>query len=112
MKQVSILRGESYSMMIKEDLTTHPLINLNEILASGLTDTFFVDDDNPFIGKSLSQINLRVNTDATIIVIVRSGKIIQNPSGNDIINLHDTLVITGTHQSVDAAFSYMSTTTS
>jgi CPA2 family monovalent cation:H+ antiporter-2 len=108
MKQVSILRGESYSMMVKEELTTHPLVNLNEILAAGLTDTFFVDDDNPFVGKTLSEINLRAKTDATIIAMVRNGKTITNPSGSEFILLHDTLVITGTHQAVDEAFNYLS----
>lgn len=109
MKQVSILRGESYSMMIKEKLTTHPLINLNEILAAGLTDTYFIDDNNLHIGKPLSMINLRAKTGATIIAIVREGKTLTNPSGNEILNSHDTLVITGTHQSVDSAFNYMNT---
>lgn len=108
MKQVSILRGESYSMMVKEETSTHSLINLNEILAAGLTDTFFVDDNNIFIRKSLSEINLRAKTDATIITIVRNGKTITNPSGSEILNLHDTLVITGTHQAVDDAFDYLS----
>jgi len=108
MKQVSLLRGESYSMMIKGDSSVHSLINLNEILAAGLTDTFFVVDDNIFIGKSLREINLRVKTSATIIAIVRDGKTITNPSGNEILNMHDTLVITGTHQAVDEAFAYLS----
>jgi len=108
MKQVSILRGESYDMMITEKPSAHLLINLNEILAAGLTDTFFVDDSNMFIGKSLSEINLRVETDATIIAIVRNGKTITNPSGSEILNLHDTIVITGTHQAVDDAFDYLS----
>jgi CPA2 family monovalent cation:H+ antiporter-2 len=108
MKQVSILRGESYSMMIKEEPSTHLLVNLDEILAAGLTDTFFVDDDNTFIGKSLSEINLRVKTNATIIAIVRNGKTITNPSGSENLKLHDTLVITGTHQAVDEAIDYLS----
>jgi len=108
MKQVSILRGESYDMMITEKPSAHSLINLNVILAAGLTDTFFVDDSNMFIGKSLSEINLRVETDATIIAIVRNGKTITNPSGSEILNLHDTIVITGTHQAVDDAFDYLS----
>ena len=108
MKQVSILRGESYSMMIKEESSEHPLINLNEILAAGLTDTFFVDDDSKYVGKSLIEINLRAETDATIIAIVRDGKTITNPSGSEILFLHDTIVITGTHQAVDDAFEYLS----
>jgi CPA2 family monovalent cation:H+ antiporter-2 len=108
MKQVSILRDESYSMMVKEGSPAHNLINLNEILAAGLTDTYFIDDDNIFVDKPLSEINLRAKTDATIIAIVRNGKTITNPSGSEIINLHDTIVITGTHQAVDEAFEFLS----
>ncbi|NWF90432.1 MAG: cation:proton antiporter [Ignavibacteriaceae bacterium] len=108
MKQVSILRSESYSMMVKEESSEHPLINLNEILAAGLTETFFIDDDNKFAGKTLSEVNLRAKTDATIIAIVRAGKTITNPSGDESLCLHDTIVITGTHQSVDDAFEYLS----
>ena len=107
MKQVAILRGESYSMMVKEDSSAHSLINLNEILAAGLTDTFFIVDENSFIGKPLAEINLRAKTLATIIAIVREGKTITNPHGNEILMLHDTLVITGTHQAVDDAFKYL-----
>lgn len=108
MKQVAILRGESYTMMVKEESSEHPLINLNEILAAGLTDTYFIDDDNIFVDKPLSEINLRAKTDATIIAIVRNGKTITNPSGSETINLHDTIVITGTHLAVDEAFEYLS----
>lgn len=108
MKQVAILRGESYSMMTKAEPSTHSLINLAEILAAGLTDTFFVDDQNKFIGKTLSEINLRASTDATIIAIVRNGQTISNPSGSEVLKAHDTLVITGTHQAVDDAFEYLS----
>jgi CPA2 family monovalent cation:H+ antiporter-2 len=95
-------------MMVKEESSEHPLINLNEILAAGLTDTFFIDDENKFIGKSLIEINLRAETDATIIAIVRDGKTVTNPSGSEILSLHDTIVITGTHQAVDDAFEYLS----
>ena len=55
------------------------------------------------ISKSLSEINLRAKTDATIIAIVREGKTISNPSGKDILTATDTLVIYGTHLSVDKA---------
>lgn len=108
MKQVSILRGESYSMMTKEQPSTLSLINLDELLAAGLTDTFFIDNENIYVGKSISEINLRAETNATIIAIVRNGKTITNPSGNEILLLLDTLVITGTHQAVDEAFEFLS----
>lgn len=103
MKQVTLLRGESYSLLRKEGLDINSFIHLDEILAQGLTESYYINSDNKFIGKTISEINLRARSDATIIAIVREGKTISNPSGKDIISANDTLVIYGTHLSVDKA---------
>lgn len=107
MKQVAIIRNESYKLLRKDEKEPTSFIHLDEILAAGLTETYFVNDDNPFIGKELSEINLRAETDATIIAIVRNGETITNPSGREKLLAHDTLVITGTHVSVDKAIWYL-----
>lgn len=107
MKQVAIIRNESYKLLRKDDKEPTSFIHLDEILAAGLTETYFVNDDNPFIGKELSEINLRAETDATIIAIVRDGETLTNPSGKEKLLVHDTLVITGTHVSVDKAIWYL-----
>ena len=108
MRQVGLLRGESYSLMRKDTANIHSFIHLNEILAAGLTDTYYVDENNPHISRTLAEINLRSETDATIIAIVRDSKTISNPSGKEILLANDTIVITGTHQAVDKAFEYLS----
>jgi monovalent cation:H+ antiporter-2, CPA2 family len=107
MKQVAIIRNESYKLLRKDEKAPTSFIHLDEILAAGITETYFVNDDNPFIEKELSEINLRAETDATIIAIVRDGKTITNPSGKEKLLAHDTLVITGTHVSVDKAIWYL-----
>lgn len=107
MKQVAIIRNESYKLLRKDEKEPTSFIHLDEILAAGLTETYFVNDDNPFIGKELSEVNLRAETDATIIAIVRNGNNITNPSGKEKLLPHDTLVITGTHVSVDKAIWYL-----
>jgi len=107
MKQVAIIRNESYKLLRKEEKEPTSFIHLDEILAAGITETYFVNDDNPFIGKELSEVNLRAETDATIIAIVRNGETIMNPSGKEKLFAHDTLVITGTHVSVDKAIWYL-----
>lgn len=108
MNQVALLRGENYSMMRQEGMQTHSMVHINEILAAGLTDTFFVDESNIYIEKTLAEIDLRAKTDATIIAMVRDGKTISNPSGKEKLLQNDTIVITGTHRSVDKAFEYLS----
>jgi len=103
MKQTTILREESYSFLRKEGVDLSSFTHLDEILAQGLTETYYVNDDNIHINKTLSEINLRAKTEATIIAIVRDGKTISNPSAKEIIKAADTLVIYGTHLSVDQA---------
>jgi len=104
MRQVALLRGESYTLMRAETADINSFIHLNEILAAGLTDTFYIEGDNIHINKTLSDLNLRAKTEATIIAIVRGKGTLTNPSGNEVIKVGDTLVITGNHQSVDRAF--------
>jgi monovalent cation:H+ antiporter-2, CPA2 family len=103
MKQMAILRGESYQMMVKEGSGVSSLTHIDEILAAGITETYFVDDDNPHIGQTLSELNLRARSDATIIAIVRTGKTITGPAPSEKITAHDTYVLVGDHKSVDKA---------
>lgn len=108
MKQVAILRGESYQFLRKEKEERHPLDHIEEILAKGLTETFYVDKENAIVGKSLKEIDLRAKVDVTIIAIVRAGETITNLSGNTLFLAGDTLVLTGTHATVDRAIALLS----
>ncbi len=106
MKQAALLRSESYSMM-REEGSSASLVNLNEILAAGLTETFYVDENNIHVGKTMKELNLRAETGVTIIAIVRNDKTITNPTSNEKILENDTLVITGTHKTVDDAINFL-----
>lgn len=108
MQQVNLLRGESYKYLRSEDSTEVAFTHIDEILSARLTDTFYINEDNKFSGKSIGELNLRNLTDATIIAIVRKGITITTPAAKDILETGDTLVITGTHKSVDLAFELLS----
>ena len=107
MKQVNLLRSEAYSLMRKETGNFQSLANINEFLIAGVTEIYYVDEKNKFANSALSEINLRAETDATIIAIVREKLTITNPSGKEIIRAHDTLVITGNHKAVNEAIEYL-----
>ncbi len=102
-QQVNLFRQESYKLLLKENEEPHPLINIDEILAAGLTETYFVNEKNKNINKMLEEINLRAKTDATIIAIIRNNIPITNPGPKEKVLYRDTLVITGNHKSVDNA---------
>jgi K+/H+ antiporter YhaU regulatory subunit KhtT len=108
MQQVNLLRGESYKYLRTDDGSDVSFTHIDEILSARLTDTFYINDDNKLIGKTIGAINLRNKTDATIIAIVRKGVNITAPSPNETFQSGDTLVITGTHKAVDLAFELLS----
>jgi len=110
MQQTTLLREESYRFLRKEGVDISAFSHLDEILAQGLTETYYVNNQNPHINKNLAEINLRAKTDATIIAIVRNGKTISNPSAKEMILTADTLVIYGTHLSVDKAINVLNKT--
>ncbi len=110
MKQVSFLRNSSYSLMRKDINEYNSLVNINELLAAGLTEAYFVDGNNIHVGKSMKELNLRALTGVTIIAIVRGGKTITNPGSNENIIAGDTLVLTGTHKTVDDAIGFLNST--
>ena len=107
MQQVNLLRSEAYSLMRKEPGKFHALSNINEFLMAGVTEVYYVNENNKFIDSTLSEINLRAKTDATIIAIVREKQTVTNPSGKEKIRVHDTLVLTGNHKAVDDAIEYL-----
>jgi CPA2 family monovalent cation:H+ antiporter-2 len=108
MQQVNLLRGESYRYLRSEERTEVAFTHIDEILSARLTDTFYINEENKFSGKTIGELNLRSKTDATIIAIVRKGTTITTPSAKDILQAGDTLVITGTHKAVDIAFDLLS----
>lgn len=108
MQQVTLLRQESYRLMRKDDMDVSVLSHLDEFLAQGLTETFYISENNSNINKTLSELNLRAKTNATIIAIVREGKMLPNPSPNEKLLAGDTLILIGTHQSVDQAIELLS----
>ena len=101
-RQINILRQGSYEMLRREDVSI-PANYLNDLLAQGVTETFFIEENSPHINKSIKDINLRALTGATILAIVRQEKSITNPKGDDVIEYGDILVLTGSHQAVDDA---------
>ena len=108
MQQVNLLRGESYKYLRSEDGAEVGFTHIDEILSARLTDTFYINDDNKFAGKTIGELNLRSKTDATIIAIVRKGTTITTPNAKDTLQAGDTIVITGTHKAVDDAFDLLS----
>ncbi len=107
MKQISLLREESYGILRKDSSALHTLYNLDKILAGGLTEIYYIDENNVHLNKTMKELHLRAKTGTTIIAIVREKESITNISSNEKIRAGDRLVITGTHKTVEDAVKYL-----
>jgi CPA2 family monovalent cation:H+ antiporter-2 len=76
-----------------------------ERLLPGLSPitTLRIDAHNPAVGKTLSQLNLRGLTGASVIAIRRGGSGVLVPTGHEPLRAGDLLALAGTHEAIEAA---------
>jgi CPA2 family monovalent cation:H+ antiporter-2 len=95
------LRGLNYDMMRtiryeQKGLQDYRLeISDTEIL------TFKVNEASQFSGKRLSELQLRNEWGVSVLAIKRGSLITANPSGDEMIQPNDILVVFGNHTNVD-----------
>lgn len=106
--QANMLRTQSYGILREVRFSEHAFEQISQILAQGTIDTFFIAAENPNSGKTLKEINLRAETNATVITVLRDGQSIHNPSGDFLLKGNDQLIVFGTHQAIDRAFEVLS----
>jgi K+/H+ antiporter YhaU regulatory subunit KhtT len=87
--------------------TARSMEKITELLTAGTTDTFFVTKDSLAAGKTLKELNLRKETRALVIAIVRGEKSFTSPDADFLIKEGDTLVLVASHQDMDRAFNFL-----
>jgi K+ transport systems, NAD-binding component len=105
--QIKVIRAERYGMLRGVSKTPRSFQKITEILTAGTAETFFVSSDSPACGKSLKELNLRKETGATIIAVVRGEKSFTSPPPEFVIKEGDTLVLVASHADMDKAFLYL-----
>jgi monovalent cation:H+ antiporter-2, CPA2 family len=102
--QTRLLRGEGYRMLRAPRLSGEVSEALLEALAAGTTDVFRIEPGSAAAGRTLRDLDLRAQTGATVIAVVRDGKPQPNPRPELDLQAGDTLVLVGSHAEMEAAF--------
>ena len=102
--QTRILRGEGYRMLRAPTLADGVSDAMLEALAAGTTDVFRVEPGSAAEKRTLQDLDLRRQTGASVIAVVRGDKTFSNPSADQVLESGDDLVLVGSHAEVDAAF--------
>jgi CPA2 family monovalent cation:H+ antiporter-2 len=84
-----------------EELT---FMDLNDIFSGlGRPEVVEIPLDSPLVGRTLTELNLRGRTGATILSIRRNNETVALPNGHEVLHAGDVLALTGTEEAITAA---------
>jgi CPA2 family monovalent cation:H+ antiporter-2 len=99
--QGNIIRNKSYGVFRDVRYTQEAFDQIGQILAQGTIETYYVAAGNAIIGKSIKEINLKAESGAMIINIIRNNQTITNPPSEFVLKVADQLVLFGSHSAID-----------
>lgn len=99
--QGNIIRNQSYGILREVRYTPEAFDQIGQILAQGTIETYYVAPGNPTIGQSIRDINLKAETGAMIINIIRKNQTITNPPSDFVFEAEDQLILFGSHSAID-----------
>ena len=95
--QIDRIRKQGYEMLRSTSPPPQAQIsNINPALDTASTETIQLIDGSPAIGKTLGQLDLRGETGATVIAVVRDGNSKVSPGANYALAENDTVILVGT----------------
>ena len=106
--QVNIIRNSGYRMLRSLSPTSERLDDIQKIIALAVTESYLVTPDSPVIGQTLKDIQLRSKTGVTVMGIIRGNTSLTNPAPTIRIQAEDILVMFGSHEQLDHAFTLLS----
>ncbi len=99
--QGNIIRNKSYGVFREVRYTQEAFDQISQLLAQGTIETYFIAAKNPIIGQSIRDVNLKAQSGAMIINIIRENQTITNPPADFIFQAGDQLVLFGSHSAID-----------
>jgi CPA2 family monovalent cation:H+ antiporter-2 len=105
--EVKVIRGERYGVLRAKGPVRPSMEKIADLLTAGTAETYYVGQDSPAAGLTLTQLDLRAKTGATIIAVVRGDDSFTGPAADFMIETGDTLVLVASHAAMDGAFNYL-----
>lgn len=102
-QRVEEIRREGYQVLRGPSLPLLGSAELAEALQSAATETLFLEAGWAAVGKTLEELDLRRQTGATVITVVRDTQTEINPGPTFRLEAHDILVLLGGPEQIDRA---------
>lgn len=101
--QIERIRRQGYEMLRSPSLQRVQMSNLNAALQSATTENVKLSENSPVVGKTLGELNLRGQTGATLIAVVRGEETKIGPGANYKLESDDILILFGKAESIERA---------
>ena len=101
--QIERIRRQGYEMLRSPSLQRVQMSNLNAALQSATTENIKLNENSPVVGKTLGELNLRNQTSATLIAVVRGEETKIGPGANYKLETGDILILFGKAESIERA---------
>ncbi len=106
-EHIENIRKDSYSVLRGIALPQRGITERQELLEGMETETYLLRDTSGAVGLSLRELNLRVETGATLIAVKRKDIVHHNPSSNFVLQEGDILLFIGKKEDIDRAVVYI-----
>jgi CPA2 family monovalent cation:H+ antiporter-2 len=111
-QQIGRIREQGYEMLRSAALPAMPVNAPAFELDGASTETIVLDADSPVMGRNLGELDIRGQTGATVIAVVRDGETKISPGADYSLAEGDTVVILGSPEQISQAVSIFQPDTS
>jgi CPA2 family monovalent cation:H+ antiporter-2 len=105
--QIDRIRQQGYEMLRTQSIPA-PIRENIAVLDTALTESVFLMPGSPAIEKTLGELDLRGETGATVIAVIRDGSTKVSPGADYKLNERDTVILVGTPTKLKNAMDVLS----
>lgn len=102
------VRRDHYDLRINTEEEHRLLHDLLEATSSIEIQWFPLAGDNPFVGRTLAEANLRAQTGASVVAILREGQLMANPKSMTVFQAGDRIGLIGDKEEIAVVESLLS----
>jgi len=107
--QIEKIRGGSYEILRRADLPVKSLTEKCEIISDFDIETYLIDEHTHASGRSLKDLRIHSEIDATVIAVRRGEEVIPNPEPDFIFKSGDVVYLIGKREKVCNALDLLDT---
>lgn len=105
--QIQYVRFGGYKMLRGMSLDQENLGRVAALFAGATVDTVQIEPGSPAVGRALRDLDIRKNSNATVIAVARSGEAVTNPGPDYTLQSDDLVVLLGAHADLDKAINLL-----